>query len=216
MAFIKIDLGRKRQRDCGQQQTKADIRHRADHAPCASASRGRCEFGCLGGRVAQQAACGQQQNAAQLQSEPRGADGARDLAHEDGEQQKQPKREPPRRRRSSHGGVADRQPKEKQEERCGCEHPLREICRSEKTTHAYLPLYALSASHSEADGLPCLEMRVIAGIYRSVSCSPRAVCRPVPQATACARRCSIFLRRGSMVAASSIFMPVPERLESKL
>ena len=40
-----------------------------------------------------QAAGGQQKDAAQLQAEPCGGDGAGDLANGDGEQQKQPQRE---------------------------------------------------------------------------------------------------------------------------
>ena len=150
-----------------------------------------------------------------VEPKPCGADRTRNFAHEDGEQQKQPQRKSARTCRPGHRGVADRQPKKKQEEGMDANiHAEKSADRKRPPTHvsivcaAGVRLPRATAYHGER----CASLPVPTA---PVSYPLRAACGPVLPATACAKRSSISLRRGSMAAVSSISMPAPEQLESK-
>ena len=115
-AFEEIDLGRNRDDDCGNQETEADVGDGSYDGHALLHLRGRRTFGGFGRGEGEQAAGGDQKDAAQLEAEPCGGDGTGDLTHDNGHQEKHPEREAAATGGSGDGGVADGQAKQEQEE----------------------------------------------------------------------------------------------------
>ena len=95
-ALEEIDLGRDGHDGRAEHEAEADVGDGADDGHALLHRGGRGAFGGLGCGVAQQAAGGEQEDAAQLQAEPGGGDGAGDLAHDDCEQAEVSRAEKPR------------------------------------------------------------------------------------------------------------------------
>jgi hypothetical protein len=91
-ALQEIDLGGDGQDHCAKKEAEADVGDGADDGHALLHRGGAGQVGRLGGCVAHEAAKGQQEQAAELQPEPGGGDGARYLADDHSHQKQEPQR----------------------------------------------------------------------------------------------------------------------------